>query len=186
LREWQLDTARTGVNVNIETALADSDGGAKPALQAAPRAMAKSTVEFKTLRTIGDGGAGPVKGAIDADLSAWEKIAMLHLEDVKLDAASVALIRSQYPGTSVDGAALSRIVKNFERNLALDTVRNHYVLHSRLHQWLANKWASRDVDSLNEQIYARLFLTPGSDPWLGLISPDTYTGLVDDGVVKDR
>jgi len=31
-------------------------------------------------------------------------------------------------------------------------------------------------------VYAELFLTPSSDPWLGLL-PGAYTGLENDGVV---
>jgi hypothetical protein len=33
----------------------------------------------------------------------------------------------------------------------------------------------------NERVYAELFLTPGSDPWLGLVSPDTYLALTPGG-----
>ena len=39
-----------------------------------------------------------------------------------------------------------------------------------------------DVNALNERVYAELFLTPSSDPWLGLLPPDTYTALENDGV----
>jgi len=39
------------------------------------------------------------------------------------------------------------------------------------------------VNKLNEKVYASLFLTPGSDPWLGLFSTDLYTAL-DNGGIK--
>jgi hypothetical protein len=39
------------------------------------------------------------------------------------------------------------------------------------------------VDQLNERVYAELFLTPSSDPWLGLVTPDVYTALDNGGVV---
>ena len=33
------------------------------------------------------------------------------------------------------------------------------------------------LDQLDERVYSELFLTPGSDPWLGLASPETYLAL---------
>jgi hypothetical protein len=41
-----------------------------------------------------------------------------------------------------------------------------------------------DVNELNERVYAQLFLTPSSDPWLGLIPGDVYTALDNNGVVQ--
>ena len=41
-----------------------------------------------------------------------------------------------------------------------------------------------DVAKLNEKIYAELFVTPRSDPWLGLVQPDVYTALENGGVVE--
>jgi len=93
------------------------------------------------------------------------------------------VIRSQYHTLRPTEEALLRIINNLERNMAIDTVRNRYLLHSRIHQWFVDGVVKQDVDSLNERVYARLFLTPGSDPWLGLVTPDTFSGLVDDGVI---
>ena len=44
--------------------------------------------------------------------------------------------------------------------------------------------ARNDVQKLNEKVYASLFLTPSSDPWLGLFSTDVYTALDNGGVVR--
>jgi len=68
--------------------------------------------------------------------------------------------------------------------IALDTVRNEYMLHSKLYQWLMRDPAREDLQKLNEKVYADLFLTPSSDPWLGLVSTDVYTALENGGVVK--
>jgi hypothetical protein len=38
------------------------------------------------------------------------------------------------------------------------------------------------VDRLNERVYAELFLTPSSDPWLGLAPRDAYSALDGDGI----
>jgi hypothetical protein len=37
---------------------------------------------------------------------------------------------------------------------------------------------------LNEKVYETLFLTPGSDPWLGLFSPEVYTALDNGGLIR--
>jgi hypothetical protein len=124
----------------------------------------------------------------------WRKIAALHAEDAKLDAASVTLIQEHTP-TALRAAGVARgkadveipllrMVAHFQESIALDTVRNEYLLHRRLHQWfLTGEAAAHDVDRLNQRVYAELFLTPDSDPWLGLVSDDVYTGLKDHGIV---
>lgn len=67
-------------------------------------------------------------------------------------------------------------------SIALDTVRNEYLLHRQIHQWFINSEAPDDLETLNERVYAELFLTPSSDPWLGLVVPDTYTAIENDGI----
>ncbi|HEX5886043.1 MAG TPA: hypothetical protein VFY67_15985, partial [Pyrinomonadaceae bacterium] len=65
-----------------------------------------------------------------------------------------------------------------------DTVRNEYLMHTELYEWLMQEPVRDDLEKLNEQVYAKLFLTPRSDPWLGLFSTDVYTALDNGGVVK--
>jgi hypothetical protein len=65
-------------------------------------------------------------------------------------------------------------------------VRNEYQLHRRIHQWLAEASYRPDVESLNERVYAEVFLTPSSDPWLGLAPGDVYTALPNGGVVAAK
>ena len=77
-----------------------------------------------------------------------------------------------------------RLVRTLQESIALDTVRNEYQLHRRIHQWLADVNFRPDVEALNERVYAELFLTPSSDPWLGLAPPDAYTALPNGGVVR--
>jgi hypothetical protein len=64
-------------------------------------------------------------------------------------------------------------------------VRNEYLLHLQTHRWLAdpaNAALLHDVSALNKRVYAELFLTPDSDPWLGMVPPDTYSALDNDGL----
>jgi hypothetical protein len=58
-------------------------------------------------------------------------------------------------------------------------------MHSQLYVWLVRDPVRDDVEKLNEQVYAKLFLTPKSDPWLGLLLPDAYTALDNGGVIKN-
>jgi hypothetical protein len=157
------------------------------ALEAAPIAATKAVVEVNILRAITT-DARELEAATDD--AAWARIAALHARDSLLDERSIALIRRHTPASQASAAQakapavdqLSRIVSNLERNMALDTVRNEYVLHNRIHAWLASEPWDKNVDALNEKVYAELFLTPGSDPWLGLYSPDSYTALENGGI----
>jgi hypothetical protein len=56
------------------------------------------------------------------------------------------------------------------------------LLHAKIHAWLASG-EMLNVDELNRKVYAELFLTPDSDPWLGLAPNDTFTALENNGVV---
>jgi hypothetical protein len=77
----------------------------------------------------------------------------------------------------VDRIAFPATIHAFQRSIAMDSVRNEYTLHSRLHLWFTGGAAALDLDALNARVYAELFLTPRNDPWLGLVSPGTYSAL---------
>jgi hypothetical protein len=66
--------------------------------------------------------------------------------------------------------------------VALDTVRNEYLMHSKLAVWLLRDATRMNLEKFNEKVYAELFLTPKSDPWLGLSSADVYTAIDNGGV----
>jgi hypothetical protein len=74
------------------------------------------------------------------------------------------------------------MLENFASSAANDAVKNEYQLHRQIHEWFVAGSAPGDFDALNERVYAELFLTPSSDPWLGLAPPDAYTGLVGGGL----
>lgn len=125
----------------------------------------------------------------------WQIIAELHQAEAKLDNASLQLIRSQNPIAAhaarlaitkrVVEDPLVKLVRTLEGSIAVDTVRNEYQLHRQLHQWLIAD-ASPNIDQFNERVYAQLFLTPSSDPWLGLAPVDTYTALPNGGVAPQQ
>ena len=122
----------------------------------------------------------------------WTQIARLHASEVALDAASQNLIARQNPtaGEAAEKAVakgeienpLVRLLDNLHQAIAFDTVRNEYLLHRQIHGWFTAGQVA-EIGALNERVYAELFLTPSSDPWLGLLPADTYTALENCGVV---
>jgi hypothetical protein len=102
----------------------------------------------------------------------WSSLASLYLE--MLDDGGLRRLRED----GVDPATQSATVVAFQNSIAEDTVRNEYLLHFRLHRWLAEGTPGPlDLEALNTRVYAELFLTPRTDPWLGLVAPSIYTGL---------
>ncbi|HEX5221218.1 MAG TPA: hypothetical protein VFZ59_16765 [Verrucomicrobiae bacterium] len=132
-------------------------------------------------------------GSNEIDDATWSKLAALHQKDSRLDESSLKLIRSKNPTAFDAGRAaitktfvedpLLRQIRNLQRSISEDTVRNEYSLHPKIHAWLASG-ETTNVDALNRRVYAELFLTPDSDPWLGLVSPDTFTALENNGVAQ--
>jgi hypothetical protein len=149
-------------------------GSAFPAAAAMPVAMTKAAVEMPLLKAF-----SPLGSPVDANLTVlaeapeWRKLAPLHADEARLDASSRALFEREAASSPHSGQAVAK----FEASMALDTVRNEFLLHSRIHQWFLGSPGQWDLERLNQKIYAELFLTPSSDPWLGLAPADTYTAL---------
>jgi|GEM_PF-355982 len=180
------------------------------ASQAAPRALGKAALETPILReTMPDArlllnpspAADTASGKTLAERTTpalWKKLADLHQSEAQLDEASRRFMMSKLPAASVSraeraaGRALgastpfAKTLQNFEHSIAEDTVRNEYLLHLQIHEWLAtNPQLATDVEALNQKVYAELFLTPNQDPWLGLVPENIYTALEDDGCPLD-
>ena len=101
--------------------------------------------------------------------------------DTRLSPSSIAIMRRH--ARHLGDEAFKAMLDRFERDLALDTVRNDHDLRIRLGKLvIANNGLA--VHRLNEMVYARIFLTPSSDPWLGLLPPDGYAALSGEGIVE--
>jgi hypothetical protein len=194
---WEKDLRAAGVKFPAspahQPAAPDAKNAAPPAGAAAAVAFGKSLVERPILNLVMADTSG-LEQATTRD--AWEKIAALHADDVKLDNSSRALVREHHGAaelaaklarskTAVEDPLL-RVVRQFEASMAVDTVRNEYELHRKIHQWFAQSDTLPELSTLNERVYAELFLTPSSDPWLGLNPPDTYTALPGEGLLDNR
>jgi hypothetical protein len=181
--QWLADLSKLGIKspprlveipVNVEPPRAETAGII---------ALSKSAVESPLLNAVQSAQRNQNRLTEFTDQAAWNKIAQLYANDAKLDANSVALIKAKKFHTAKNAADnLQKIVKNFEATMALDTVRNEYMLHNQIHQWFMQENQTNSVEELNEKVYAQLFLTPSSDPWLGLLPSDSYSGLDNDGI----
>jgi hypothetical protein len=90
-------------------------------------------------------------------------------DDVTFSAESLALMRRKQPLTD-------ELMESLRRSVATDTVFNDVELHRHIHQWFA-AGEVEDLASLNERVYAELFLTPSDDPWLGLNPESVFTAI---------
>jgi hypothetical protein len=142
----------------------------RPAWRASERTVSKSTVEM------------PILMAVSADAVrmrtpeiAPSTVAELHWEDSKLSEESRRFLLAKakrWLNGDPDSA-----VWHFEAVIGEDTVRNEYLLHPAIHAWLAATSEVPDLAAFNEQVYAQLFLTPSSDPWLGLAPSEVFSVL---------
>lgn len=158
------------------------------AAAAAPIAMTKAFVEVPMVQAIvGQVTAlpSPVNGP------AWETLIARYVKEARLDASSRALMHRKIASDfdplgrvriPLEEAIFERRVAAFERAIAEDTVHNEYTLHRTVHEWMAMTPAVESLKELNERIYAQLFLTPRTDPWLGLLGVDAYSGIENEGV----
>lgn len=185
---WLTDIEKTGGKAPEELTVRRRPDGTPEALQVAQLALVKAMTETTMLRAMT--GAGESLGKI-TDEAAWRKIAQLHLADAKLDSRSVGLIwRQTHKVLTSDGsrmtseAAFKNLIEKLQLNIALDTVRNEYLMRNKLYVWLLEDRGRSDIETFNKKVYAELFLTPASDPWLGLYSADTYMALDDAGLVR--
>jgi hypothetical protein len=183
LRQWKQDADK--VNPRLITVDADVQKAADKADAASAMRMtvSKMAVETPMLRAMSPDFAAVLDVAIDStDEASWAQIAGLHEGDAKLDEQSVAVIRDQNPGAYTDPAALDQTVHHFEQTIAQDSVRDNYKLRRQVLAWLRQASSEITVDDLNRRVYDDLFLTPRSDPWLGLAPVGVYSALTCDGI----
>lgn len=162
--------------------------GTATAMEVANRAMTKMVTEAQILQGLTAGPEALGKMTYDG---AWNKIAQLHAADAQLDARSIGLIKRQtqrgllsYRSKLNPDTTLKALIEKVQTNVALDTVRNEYLLHTKLYVWLIADHQRTELSALNKRVYDELFLTPASDPWLGLYSPEVYTALEGGGLVQ--
>jgi hypothetical protein len=183
-RQWRADLTKLGIkNPPRLLELSSNSNEAPSAPVAGTLAVTKMMVESPLLQNVNPASRNQTALQEITDSATWQRISQLYTADAKLDHNSVNLIRNKR--FSVNNAnSLQRVISNFEAAMALDTVRNQYTLHSQIHQWFMQENTTNNVNALNEKVYSELFLTPSSDPWLGLMSSDSYSAIDNEGILK--
>ncbi len=74
-------------------------------------------------------------------------------------------------------------MRDFQQNIARDTAFNEYVNHRQIYQWLSEAKQPVDLATFNKRVYAKLFLAPLDDPWMGLAPANAYSALQNGGLV---
>lgn len=176
---WQADLTRLRLPLQPLLPLTVTDPKAS-AMLASRLTIGKAMVELPTLsRTNGEPLAEVTTTSQFSKLSDenWARLARLYQNRVYLDRGSLNIMQRKLSPT----ASMPTVVSSFERAIAQDTVRNEYVFHAQIHNWFAN---GEFMDSnpavfaaLNRRVYDQLFLTPASDPWLGLVNENVYSGI---------
>ena len=151
------------------------------AIEVAPLAVSKMGVEINLLPDILPDITK--YGAQQIDFETWQKIAQSKAENSKLDANSRAFIKNQLGKNNLTEQQFNALIAKLESLIALDTVRNDFLLRPTLLVWL-NKDLDKNVDTLNKKVYDELFLTPNEDRWLGLYAPEVYTALDGNGITN--
>lgn len=116
----------------------------------------------------------------------WQQFAARFRNDVQFDQPVMELIGRQAPDAAqpmrlaVTKAAVEspmlRMVRRLGQSIAMDTAKNEYGFHRTIHQWFAAGDIT-DLAAANERVYATLFLTPSTDPWLGMAPADGFAAL---------
>ena len=178
-KNWRSDLTRLRLPAQPLLPLAVTNPQAS-AMLASRLTVGKMMVELPTLsRTTGEPLAEVTPPSPFAKLSDanWARLARLYQNRVYLDQGSLNVMQRKLSPS----ASMSTVVSSFERAIAQDTVRNEYVFHAQIHNWFANgEFLNSDtatLTALNRRVYDELFLTPASDPWLGLVNENVYTGL---------
>jgi len=188
--QWNRDLVKIGAAAPVPVRQMPS--GKAVAADADRRTFGKSAMERPVVVAVTKAWPGSARSMEEVG---WESLAGIHFEEATLDQSSRAFMKWKNP-PSLDPreqaliimakerpmSAFDITVNNLCQSIAMDTVRNEYLFHATIHQWLAAKTASTHLSELNDRIYTELFLTPASDPWLGLKPAHTYTALDHDGV----
>jgi hypothetical protein len=145
----------------------ESGGGysTQPVAWAAQRqAQSKAATEVRVLRQVKRG-----ERTIARQMEQLSTIGEQGKAEVQFSESTLRLMRTKQELTE-------QVLDNLRRTIAADTVFNEYELHRRVHEWFVDGEVT-DLASLNERVYDELFLTPSSDPWLGLQPDSVFTGI---------
>ncbi|MFT5686749.1 MAG: hypothetical protein ACI8RZ_007706 [Myxococcota bacterium] len=154
------------------------------AVQAMALSPSKGFVETPILERIIPRRDPLDRGSIAPTDAEWSHIAQGFSDASHLHHASRQLIIDQRPLAVIppDLQDHNRLFEQLEQSISEDSARNELSLHAQIHGWFA-AGEVKDFEGLNRRVYDDLFATPASDPWMGLLEADVYTGLSEAGII---
>jgi hypothetical protein len=75
-----------------------------------------------------------------------------------------------------------RMLARLDEHILADTALDQLKLRPQISREIIRRKGTADFAALNAWVYATVFHTPASDPWLGLLPRTDFTGLPGDGV----
>lgn len=167
---WQELSARTGIVIE-QRKLSEAELRTV-ALIASQRSASKAVVERPMFAQL---EMGQSLGSLRP--TQWEELGAFEKKGVVFGDESLAVIRAkQFPDGAPHEEEMVQLIENLRRTVAAETIFNDIELHRQIHMWFA-RGEVLDLKSLNERIYDELFLTPSSDPYLGLRAPGVFSAL---------
>ncbi|KIG14287.1 hypothetical protein DB30_06889 [Enhygromyxa salina] len=175
------------------------EGEPVPALAAVPMAIGKSRIERPILAA-----APAMIGGVNSRLAPSLPASVGPRDDLErlvigarvagrfeLHPNTLAIIAAERPLEGLvpedqRAEVQAQLLQALRVSIQQDTAKNALELHPRVHAELAARargGRSLGFSDVDEWVYAELFETPAEDPWLGLVDPTVYTGLVDGGLV---
>ena len=182
-RDWERFAGTRSVP-DLRQLLTQTSGTPLAAAQLAT--VSKAAVELRALRVFAKGLAP--EALPEAQTATWFAAGqMLYSSAPVVDEASRALVvRLHNAGPPALRAAdedLRAIVARLEQTIVADTALNQLRLRPQISREIVRRGGRIEFPTLNAWIYARVFLTPREDAWLGLLQRDVFTGLPGDGVL---
>jgi hypothetical protein len=161
----------------FEPAVDEASDAVPTAAEASRLALTKAAGEAPLLTSIGTPPLRPQQSVAVVSLAANE-----HWK-AQLSREARGLVAARAPETV--RTDLAGALERMGQRLAEDGVRNEVFLHRRIHAALAKAQTAPRWQDFNAWVYATLFLTPASDPWLGLAPTEALWGLrVDTGATS--
>ncbi len=109
--------------------------------------------------------------------SVWEQLAERFPQFLTISDQSMRLIQNLRGDRITEKGFWSSI----SRNLAIDTVKNEFELRPTIRAWLMNSKEAPTLETINSLVYSMLFKMPAEDITYGLVTPETFSGLVEEG-----
>jgi len=179
------DTPQQVIPARIAAPLAISKrAGEAPMLNATNLFSTSSRVEYWIW-------GNPTKGDVELDEDTIERIKAMNPKLDQADKQKSEIVINPLQLTQLQGKTNSTpkadpfdaMIQKFEQNISIDTAANKFRMEIPIHALFA-KGEEGNFESLNRKIYDTLFLTPKSDPYLGLGSDGVFTGLQNGGIIQ--